>query len=174
MALLKYFKVKKRGPPLPNPSGLLNQQLSSSAIEEANKKVTAILCDPAKRHPYLKISPEQKAIIARYAANHGIIKAVRQFSKDFPENSLKETTIRGWKKTYLKELSSQKKAGKDMTIEKLPEKKTGRPLMLGDTLDVCKPRKFPYIMHIVDEPRKFSPSNVLTYTVSDELTGIAI
>ena len=24
---------------------------------------------------------------------------------------------------------------------------------------------FPYIMHIVDEPRKFSPSNVLTYTV---------
>ena len=27
----------------------------------------------------------------------------------------------------------------------------------------CK--SFPYIMHIVDEPRKFSPSNVLTYTV---------
>ena len=24
---------------------------------------------------------------------------------------------------------------------------------------------FAYIMHIVDEPRKFSPSNVLTYTV---------
>ena len=112
------------------------------SIEEANKEVTAILCDPAKRHPNLKISPEQKAIMARYAANLGIIKAVRQFSKDFPENSLKETTIRGWKKTYLKELSSRKKAGKDMTIEKLPEKKTGRPLMLGDTLDVCKPRKF--------------------------------
>ena len=92
MALLKYFKVEKRGPPLPNPSGSLNQQLSSSAIEEDNKEVTAILRDPGKRHPYLKISPEQKAIIARYAANHGIIKAIRQFSKDFPENSLKETT----------------------------------------------------------------------------------
>ena len=26
-------------------------------------------------------------------------------------------------------------------------------------------KSFPYIMHIVDEPRKFSPSNVLTYTV---------
>ena len=25
-------------------------------------------------------------------------------------------------------------------------------------------KSFPYIMHIVDEPRKFSPSNVLTYT----------
>ena len=25
---------------------------------------------------------------------------------------------------------------------------------------------FPYIMHVVGEPRKFSPSNVLSYTVS--------
>ena len=133
MALLKYFKVEKRGPPLPDPCGSLNQQLSSSVIEEANKEVTAVLS--AKRHPYLKISPEQKAIIARYAANHGIVKAIRQFSKDFPKDSLKESTIREWKKTYLKELSSRRKANKDMTIEKLPEKKTGRPLMLGDTLD---------------------------------------
>ena len=91
--------------------------------------------DPAKRQPYLKISPEQKAIIARYAANHGIVNAIRQFSKDFPENSLKESMIRGWKKAYLKELSSWKRAGKDVTIKKLPEKKTGRPLMLGETLN---------------------------------------
>ena len=33
---------------------------------------------------------------------------------------------------------------------------------------------FPYIMHIVDEPRKFSPSNVLTYTVIDLLHVIYI
>ena len=130
--LLNYFKVEKRGLPLPNPSGSLNQQLSSSAIEEANKEVTAVLCDHGKRHPYLKISPEQKAVIARYAANHGIVQAIRQFSKDFPENSLKESTICGWKKIYLKELSSRKKDGKDATIKKLPE---GRPLILGDALD---------------------------------------
>ena len=97
--LLKYFKIEKHSLPLPNPSGSLNQQLSSSAIEEANKEVTAVLCDHGKRHPYLKILPEQKAVIARYAANHGIVKAIRQFLKDFPENSLKESTIRGWKKT---------------------------------------------------------------------------
>ena len=119
------FKIEKHGPPLPDPSGLLNQHLSSSAIEEANKEVTAVLGDPVKRHLYLKISPEQKAIIARYAVNHGIVNAVRQFSKDFPENSLKESMIRVWKKTYLKELSSQKKAGKDMTVETLTEKKLG-------------------------------------------------
>ena len=111
--MLKYFKIEKRGPPLPGPSGLLNQHLSSSAIEEANKEVTAVLGDPVKCHPYFKIS-----IIARCAVNHGIVNAVRQFSNDFPENSLKETTIRGWKtETYLKELSSRKKAGKDMMIK---------------------------------------------------------
>ena len=129
--------------------------MSSSAIEEANKEVTAVLGDLAKRHPYLKILPEQKAIIARYAVNHGIVNAVRQFLKDFPENSLKESTIRGWKKTYLKELSLRKKAGKDMTV--IAE--------ACGSFKAANHKSFPYIMHIVDEPRKFSPSNVLTYTV---------
>ena len=51
MALLKYLKVEKCGLPLPDPCGSLNQQLSSTAIEEANKEVTAVLfADPAKRH----------------------------------------------------------------------------------------------------------------------------
>ena len=96
MVLLKYFKIEKRALPLPNPSGSLNQQLSSTAIEEANKEVTAVLCtNPAKCQPYLKISPEQRAIIERYAANHRIVNAIRQFSKDFPGNSLKESTISG-------------------------------------------------------------------------------
>ena len=54
-----------------------------------------------------------------------------------------------------------------MTIEKLPEKKTGRPLMLGIHWTSENRESFPYIMHIVDEPRKFSPSNVLTHTVLD-------
>ena len=99
MALLKYFKIEKRGLPLPNPSGSLNQQLSSTAIEEANKEVTAVLCaDPAKRQPYLKISPEQKAIqyckIAMLLIT-GLL-MILEFSEDFPENSLKESTIRAW------------------------------------------------------------------------------
>ena len=32
-------------------------------------------------------------------------------------------------------LYAQKKDGKDITIEKLPEKKTGCPLLLGESLD---------------------------------------
>ena len=113
VALFKYFKIEKRhsGLPLPDPCGPLNQQLSSSAIEEANKEVTEALCD-SKHQPYLKVLSEQKAIITRYATNHRIVNVIRQFSKDFPRNSLKENTIRGWKKTYLKELSAQKMVGK--------------------------------------------------------------
>ena len=39
MALLKYFKIEECVQPLPNPSGPLNQHLSRTAIEEANKKL---------------------------------------------------------------------------------------------------------------------------------------
>ena len=49
MALLKYFTAEKCGLPFPISSGSLNmQQLSSTAIEEPNKKVSAVLYDPAK------------------------------------------------------------------------------------------------------------------------------
>ena len=61
MALLKYFRIEKRGPLLPDHSGPLSEQLSSTAIEEANKEVMAALCDPTKRQPCVKISPKQKA-----------------------------------------------------------------------------------------------------------------
>ena len=45
-------------------SGSLNQQLSSTAIEEGNKEITAIMyADPTKRQPHLKILPEQKAMV---------------------------------------------------------------------------------------------------------------
>ena len=122
MAILKYFKIDKRhsGLPLPDPCGPLNQQLSVTAIEEANKEVTEVLCDTSKRQTYLKVSPAQKAISARYAANHGIVNAIRQFLKDFPWGSLKQSTISGWKKDYLKKLYARKKGDKDMKIEKLP------------------------------------------------------
>ena len=137
MAILKYFKTDKRHSDLllPDPCGPLNQQLCVTAIEEANKEVTEVLCDTSKRKTYLKVSPAQKAIIARYAANHRIVNTNRQFSKDFPGGSLKESTICGRKKDYLKKLYAWKKGGKDMMIEKLLEKKTGRPLLLGESLD---------------------------------------
>ena len=45
MVLLKYFKIEKCGPPLPDPFGPLNQQ------QEANKEVTAALYNYTKHQP---------------------------------------------------------------------------------------------------------------------------
>ena len=46
------------------------------------------------------VSLEQKAVVGKYAADHGTTKAMRHFAKDMP--NLKETTVRGWKAAYLK------------------------------------------------------------------------
>ena len=57
--------------------------MDSVAIEEANKKVTAIIAGTGgKRHPYLKLTDEQQATIGCYAAEHGTVNAIRCFKED--------------------------------------------------------------------------------------------
>ena len=49
---------------------------------------------------------------------------------------LKESTVRGWKTTYLRELATKVKAEEeDMSIERFPATEKGRPLLLGQDLD---------------------------------------
>ena len=69
----------------------------------------------------------QKAIVAKYAAENGIVKSIRHFQKNFPDDILKESTVRGWKNAYLCELQNRKRSGdEDVTITELPLKKTGK------------------------------------------------
>ena len=63
-----------------------------------------------KRAPYLKVTPQQKATVAKYAAEHGIVNAICHFKKDFPK--LKESTIRGWKKLIYWSFSRLEKLAK--------------------------------------------------------------
>ena len=135
MALLKYFKLKKS--PLPDPEGPLSAHVSTKYIEGANEEVSSILNDDQsnKRSSYFKATPEQKAVIGRYAAESGIVNSIRRFQKDFPTDSLKESTIRGWKNAYLKELESRKRSGSELDVKTLPQKKTGRPLILDEETD---------------------------------------
>ena len=135
MALLNYFKLKKS--PLPDPEGPLSDHISTKCIEGANEEVTSILNDhqSIKRSPYFKATQEQKAVIGRYAAENGIVNSIRRFQKDFPADSLKESTIRGWKNAYLKELDSRKRSGRELDVKTLPQKKTGRPLILDEETD---------------------------------------
>ena len=80
------------------------------------------------------LMPEQKARVGKYTVENNTTKAIRHFAKDVP--NLKESKVRGWKMAYLHELASRIKAGDvDATVERLPVKAKGRPLLLGYELD---------------------------------------
>ena len=141
MALLKYFKrVDSKGSktiPLPAENGPLSQVIPPVIIKEANKSVSDVIKQQGKRNPYLKsVTPEKKAKIAKYAAESGILASIRHFSKDFPDNTLKESTVRGWKAAYLNELARKRNSGcKEVEVKALPVAKMGRPLLIGEKCD---------------------------------------
>ena len=135
MSLLKFFSRVKTKDGFPDPSGPLSEAVPSSSIEEANKEVSAQLAlvdDSGKkrRAAYMIATLEQKAKVGKYAAENGTTKALRHFAKDMP--NLKDSTVRGWKTTYLRELAIKVKAGdEDLSIKQFPAVKKGRPLLLG-------------------------------------------
>ena len=49
--------------------------------------------------------------------------------------NLKETSLRGWKDAYCKELHMQQGKRGPISICELPEKRRGHPLMLGEQLE---------------------------------------
>ena len=102
---------------------------------ERTKKFSAATKSLGKRGPYLRLTGDKKAVIGKYAAEHGIVAAVRHFSKEFPDSKLKETTVHGWKVKYLSELQKCKSEGGELVVKKLPVAKMGRPLLLGEDLD---------------------------------------
>ena len=76
MALLEYLKAKKKTheESLLNSKGPLNEHLSSEAIRKLrNKEINlVVLKESSKRLPYLKATPEQKAIIGKHAAENKV------------------------------------------------------------------------------------------------------
>ena len=98
---------------LPDPYGPFNKQVPSSLVEEANKKVDSCYQETSKekkRSPYNFAMPEQKAKVGKYAVVNGTINTICHFSKEFP--NLKESTIHGWRSTYLLDLNHRTKEGK--------------------------------------------------------------
>ena len=137
MALFKYFTVLK-DPPLPDPNGSLSKVIEREAIEAANQEVTSVLkADKSKGEvnakcaPYLKVAPSQKALVGQYAAKNGVVNAIRHFQKDFPKDSLKESTIRGWRNEYCHQLKEKKQRGEDLSVSELPPKKSWSTSFFG-------------------------------------------
>ena len=136
MALFKYFK-KVPALDVPDPSGTLSSIMPTETIIAANKQVRVIeqaKRTGSKRGPYKKTNTKDKAAIGAYASLHGVAKTIRHFK----DQHLKESSIRDWKKLYEKELRDKcrsAKPGEDVTVIALPERKRGRPPILGEKLD---------------------------------------
>ena len=124
--------------PKPRDISDLEKVVPSSVAEAVRKEVGSNLVEKSglterKRGTYDKVTPEKRANIAKYAAKNGIAAAIRHFKtkEGFSQITLKESTVRGWKKLYWEELSSRKRKADDRPGQQLPLKQTGRPLLLG-------------------------------------------
>ena len=93
MALLKYFNLVNGSSrtPLPNPESSLSRVVNRAVIKAANEEVLKVHTEGlgAKRSPYLKATPAQKALVGKCAAEHGVMNSIRGFQIDFRENALK-------------------------------------------------------------------------------------
>ena len=146
MALLQYFKRVDGEHPkskLPDPQGELSLSVPSRAISAANAQVARLVVaepssnvDTTARGAYLKMSGEMKAQIGKRAAEHGVLATIRYYATRLPCH-LKESTVRTWKNAYLAQLRRLRSEGKDnTTVQELPTKKRGRPLILGEEVEM--------------------------------------
>ena len=84
MVIYVHTYVDGKDFPLPGPEGPLSSEIASYAIRAANKEIQKLL--PVERRmtrsPYLRATPDQKAIVAKYASENGIVSAIRRYQKD--------------------------------------------------------------------------------------------
>ena len=133
MLLYSYFKKKEKHHDngLPNNS-LFGSMLIQKEIDEANKGVEAVLekqdggdcTNHSKCGKYSVYTAVEGARIGKYAVENGTTKACKHFPQLWKRN-VPEETARHLKNEYLKELSQQKH-----TVESIPTKQKGRPLLL--------------------------------------------
>ena len=71
--------VNRKKYPLPDPEGRLSSEIASNAVREVNKEEAKLLPVEKKttRSPYLRATPGQKAIVAKYASENGIVNTIR-------------------------------------------------------------------------------------------------
>ena len=168
MAIYQYFKKQTA---LPSSMSPLSSSIPSKSISFANKEVKSVLESKArqgtKRGSYSVYTEEEKAKISKRAAEMGVSRTIKHFSKEFQDRPLKESTVRTWMNQYKKELALLRGAG-DMSelgeVTKLPAKKRGRPLLLGENLD----------KQVQDYIKTYRESGAVVNTAIVMATGIGI
>ena len=102
-----------------------------AAKKEVKKEEERMVKAGNKRGMYGRVSAEDKAKIGKYATENGVTASLRHFRRSDDFSDLKESTVRGWMNAYKKQL------GKTFTdlVTELPDKKRGRPLLIGEDLE---------------------------------------
>ena len=132
MSLYRYFKPSVA---LPCPSGLLADYISSETIKDANQAVVDAISKPSKaRGTYRHVDAETQVKIAQYACEHGNKAAMEHFTCQLGFD-VKKSSVSTWKMKYLAEVKRRVKTGESAVVERLPVKKRGRPLLIGEKLD---------------------------------------
>ena len=111
IALLKYCAKSKS---LSNPNCPLSSKLKPEMIESANRKVSALLASTG--------SSSVKEVGSGQRLRGSYMKFTR--------------TVRTWKTKYTEELR-KRKSTEPLPIKAMPDRKQGRPLLLGDELDTA-------------------------------------
>ena len=144
LSLLQYYKIKR--PVFPNPNGPLARVVPSSSIVATNEVVKNVISEATagtseglkgslkEQGPYVQFNPEEKARIGKRAVEYGVASTVRHFKCTFSDLEMKESSVRTWRNKYLDGLSKRKRAGEEMYVNELSDKKRGRRLMLGEEL----------------------------------------
>ena len=123
---------------LPQESGPLSRSIPSSAIASANKAVLKSMESATKqegRGKYGKYSSKERAEVGRRAAEFGITSTIKYYETVNPLCQLPSSSVYTWKVQYLNELAKRKRNGEELLIKDLPQKKRGRPFLLGEQLD---------------------------------------
>ena len=142
MALLKYFN---KATVLLNPDGPLSDRMPSGAISSANKEVKDLVVresdvpdsqltnGPVKRPrgQYLSFTEEEKARVAKRAAEFGVTNTLRYFNKEFADRPLKESTVRTWASNYKKRACEASQIGREFKNRKAQDEKERSSLFVG-------------------------------------------
>ena len=81
----------------------------------------------------------QQAQVARYGFSHGNQAAIRRYNDEY-STDIKDSSLSTWKSKYVEEFGRKQDVGEfeengDIVVHSIPQKKRGRPLLLGNELD---------------------------------------
>lgn len=82
VGILRYFKRSATASDLPDPHGPLSKELQSHTIRVVNKKIKPDVekINHGERELYVKLTPSQRALVGKRAAENGVTATIRHFA----------------------------------------------------------------------------------------------